>query len=332
MMSSRTMKAAALTLAAALAFGPEAGAAEVKIRLGWATTDLETDAYNFAARAFGAALEEAKPGHFEVAYYPNRTLGDEKDMLQGIQLGTVDSAIITNPIIANVDPSYTINDLPFLYPSSAKVYEVLDGPLGDELFDRVREKKIVGLAWCESGFRNMINRTHPIYTPDDVKGMKFRVIENPLFVGMFTLLDAGGVPMPFGEVFTALQQGTIDGMESPTWSLWANKMTEAADYVSMSRHIYSTAPILMSAKFYDGLSAEDQGLVKAAAQQACVEQRAFSQDYEAKVIELMKANGVQVNEIEDPAAFQVKMQPLYDEYREKIGADIMDRWLAAVRN
>jgi len=328
---TRMPKLAAVALAALLSTTALAAAAEVKIRLGWATTDSETDAYNFAAHAFADALEAAKPGYFEVAFFPNRQLGDEKDMLQGIQLGTVDAGIITNSIIANVEPAFTINDLPFLYPSSAAVYEVLDGPLGDELFAKVADKKIIGLAWCESGFRNMINRSHPIVNPEDVAGMKFRVIENPLFVGMFTLLGAGGVPMPFGEVFTALQQGTIDGMESPTWSLWANKMTEAANYVSMSRHIYSTAPILMSARLWGTLSAEDQAVVKAAAEQACVEQRAFSQDYEAKVIGLMKEKGIQVNEIADPAAFQAKMQPLYDEYRPKIGAELMDRWLDALQ-
>jgi tripartite ATP-independent transporter DctP family solute receptor len=334
-MSYRTalMKAAGLALGAALAVLPAAtaSAADVTIRFGWATTDKETDAYNFAAHHFADALEKAKPGHFEVKFFPNRQLGDEKDMLQGVQLGTVDSGLVTNSIIANVDPAFTINDLPFLYKDAATVYQTLDGPLGQELFDRVKDKKIIGLAWCEAGFRNMANRVRPINTPEDVAGLKFRVIESPLFVGMFTNLGGAGVPMPFGEVFTALQQGTIDGMENPTWSIQSSKINEVTKYLSITRHIYSATPIVMSGKLFDSLSAEDQGIVKAAARQACAEQRAFAQEQEKAIIADLASKGMVVNEIADASAFQAKMQPLYDDYRPKIGSDLMDRWLAAVK-
>lgn len=330
---SLLLKAAGFALGAALAATPLVGAtaAEVTIRFGWATTDKETDAYNFGAHRFAEALEAAKPGHFEVQFFPNRQLGDEKDMLQGIQLGTVDAGLITNSIVGNVDPAYTINDLPFLYKDDAAVYKVLDGPLGQELFDRVADKKIIGLSWCASGFRNMANRVRPINTPEDVAGLKFRVIESPLFVGMFDNLGGAGVPMPFGEVFTALQQGTIDGMENPTWSIQANKMNEVTKYLSITRHIYSATPILMSGKLFNSLSAEDQGIVKAAAQTACEQQRAFQLEQEKGIIADLAAKGMVVNEIADPAAFQAKMQPLYDEYRPKIGDDLMNRWLEAVK-
>jgi len=307
-----------------------ANAAEVTIRLGWATTDNETDAYNFAAHAFARHLEEAKPGHFEVQFFPNRQLGDETALLQGIQLGTVDMAVITSSVVANVDPAFTVSDLPFLYPTLADAHRVLDGPLGQELFDRLTSKKIIGLGWCEAGFRNMLNRERPIVTPEDVVGLKFRVLENPLFVGMFASLGAAGVPMPWGEVFTALQQGAIDGLEAPTWALWAAKMTEAAKFMSRTQHIYAAAPLWSSGKLFDSLSAEDQAIVLAAGRAACADQRQFNIDYEAKVMEMMKGTGVQINEIADPAAFQAKMQPVWDSYRDKIGADLLERWVAAV--
>ncbi len=334
-MSYRTalMKAAGVVLGAALIVLPVTAAtsAEITIRFGWPTTDKETDAYNFAAHRFADALEKAKPGHFEVKFFPNRQLGDEKDMLQGVQLGTVDSGLVTNSIIGNVDPAYTINDLPFLYKDAETVYATLDGPLGQELFDRVEDKKIIGLAWCEAGFRNMANRVRAINTPEDVAGLKFRVIESPLFVGMFANLDGAGVPMPFGEVFTALQQGTIDGMENPTWSMQAIKVDEVTKYLSLTRHIYSAAAVVMSGKLFDSMSAEDQGIVKAAARQACSEQRAFAQEQEKAIIADLVSKGMVVNDIADPSAFQSRMEPLYDEYRPKIGSDLMDRWLAAVK-
>lgn len=331
-LSLRSMTAGC-AIAAALSLLPVVGAsaADVKIRFGWATTDAETDSYNFAAHAFAKALEAAKPGHFEVGYFPNRQLGDEKDMLQGIQVGSVDAALITNSIISNVDPAFTINDLPFLYANAAQAYKMLDGPLGSELFARVRDKKIIGLAWCEAGFRNMANRTRPITKPEDLAGLKFRVIESPLFVNMFKLLNSAGVPMPFGEVFTALQQGTIDGMENPTWSIASSKINEVTKYLSITRHIYSATPIVMSGRLFASMSPEDQKIVMAAARTACDEERKFSTDSDAKIIKDLGAKGMTVNEVTDVAPFRAKMQPLYDEYRPKIGAELMDRWLAALK-
>ena len=329
---STLLKAAGLVLGAAMTMLPTlATAAEVTIKFGWATTDKETDAYNFAAHRFAEALEAAKPGHFEVQFFPNRQLGDETAMLQGVQLGTVDSGLVTNSIIANVDQAFIINDLPFLYKDAATVYATLDGPLGQELFARVVDKKIIGLAWCEAGFRNMVNRVRPITAPADVAGLKFRVIESPLFVGMFTNLGGAGVPMPFGEVFTALQQGTIDGMENPTWSIQSSKMNEVTKYLSITRHIYSATPIVMSARLFDSLSDEDKGLVKAAAMSACEQQRAFAQEQEQKIIADLVSKGMELNEVADTTAFREKMQPLYADYRPKIGDDLMTRWLEAVK-
>lgn len=324
--------AAVLALVGTLAVAAvaPAAAADVTIRIGWATTDSETDAYNFAAHAFARQLEAAKPGHFEVQFFPNRQLGDETALLQGLQLGTVDMAIVTNSVVANIDSAFSVSDLPFLYPSLADAHRVLDGPLGQELFDRLTSKKVIGLGWCEAGFRNMLNRERPINTPEDVVGLKFRVLESPLYVGMFASLGAAGVPMPWGEVFTALQQGAIDGLEAPTWALWAAKMTEAAKFMSVTQHLYAAAPIWSSGRLFDSLSAEDQAIVKAAGRAACIEQRQFNQDYEMKVMEMMKGTGVQINEIADRGAFQAKMQPVWDSYRDKIGADLLERWVAAV--
>jgi TRAP-type C4-dicarboxylate transport system substrate-binding protein len=132
-------------------------------------------------------------------------------------------------------------------------------------------------------------------------------------------------------VFTALQQGTIDGMENPTWSIQANKMNEVTKYLSITRHIYSATPIVMSGRLYDSLSDEDKGIVKAAAKSACAQQRAFAQEQEQKIIADLVSKGMELNEVSDTSAFQAKMQPLYDEYRPKIGDDLMTRWLAAVK-
>src|SRR5262249_4008078 len=149
--------------------------AEVAIRFGWSTTDAETDSYRFTAHAFADALEAAKPGYFKISYFPNRQLGEEREMMQGLQLGTVDAALITNSGVANVGGSFTVNDLPFLYPTSEAAFKVLDSKLGQELFTKLKAKRVQGLAWCDSGFRNMINGVRPITSVADMKGLKFRV-------------------------------------------------------------------------------------------------------------------------------------------------------------
>jgi tripartite ATP-independent transporter DctP family solute receptor len=324
---------AAAALAGALLFTtPSPSRADVTIKFGWITTDSETDSYRFAAHAFADALEAAKPGFFKIRFFPNRQLGDERDMMQGMRLGTVDAALITNSTVANVENAFTISDLPFLYPRSEVAYKVLDSALGDSLFKKLAAKQVIGLAWCDAGFRNMINGKRPITKYEDVHGLKFRVIESPLFVRMFDLLGGAGVPMPFGEVYTALQQGTIDGIENPTWSIAANRIDEVIKYFSITRHIYSATPILMSAKVFNGLSDGDKAIVRAAAKTACEKQRVFNAQSEAKIIEEMKGRGVKINEVTDMAPFQARVKPIYDEYRSKLGAEFYDEWVKGVKS
>jgi tripartite ATP-independent transporter DctP family solute receptor len=321
-----------LTATAAVGLiGGAAAQAQVSLRFGWATTASETDSYNFAAHRFSEALEKAAPGGFKVSFFPNRQLGDEKEMMQGLRLGTVDVAVITNPVIANVEPAFLVNDLPFLYAGPEQVYATLDGKLGAELFDLLKAKGVVGLGWCDSGFRNMANKTRPIIKPEDVHGVKFRVLESPIFVGMFQRLGGTAVPMPWGELFTALQQGAVDGMEAPTWAIQSAKMNEVTRYLSVTRHIYSASPLLMSARTFGKLDAAQQQAVRKAAVQSCDEQRAFNAKLEGSIFEALTKSGMELNEVKDTQTFRSKMGPLYAEYRDKIGAERMDRWLAAVK-
>lgn len=334
-MKRRSLIAQGLCAAVALTallpiLGSQAHAADINIRLGWATTDSETDSYKFAATQFAAALEEAAPGRFNVSFFPNRQLGDEKEMVQGLQLGTVDAALITNSIVANVEPSFLINDLPFLYTSAEQAHEILDGELGQTLFTALAEKRIVGLAFCESGFRNMANNVRPVNSPEDVAGVKYRVMESPIFIGMYQNLGGTAVPMAWGDTFTAMQQGTIDGLEIPTWVVAASKVDEVAKYLSLTQHVYTATPFLMSARLFDRLSPEDRQIVQQAAKTACAEQRQFNVRMESKDIETLEAKGMLVNQVSTPTAFRDKMQPLYDEYRPKIGGELLDQWLAAL--
>lgn len=334
MMSHTKRGALALVAAVAttVAWTLPAGAAETTIKLGWATTADEKDAYAYAAREFKRLLEEADPEQFQVKLFPNRQLGDEKEMVQGMQLGTVDAGIITNSVIANVVPEFQINDLPFLYTSREQAHATLDGEMGEKLLGKLEPKSMVGLAFCESGFRNMINNARPVRQPGDVEGVKYRVMESPIFIGMYNNLGGSAVPMAWGDTFTAVQQGTVDGLEIPTWVIAAAKLYEVTDYLSLTQHVYTAAPLVVSQTLYDSLDAEDQKLLRESAVEACASQREFNARTEQEIIATLKERGMKVNDVGDPAAFQEQMQPVYDEYRPKIGAEFMDQWMATLEN
>ncbi|AFK57255.1 TRAP transporter substrate-binding protein DctP [Tistrella mobilis] len=325
----RTLLGAALGLGALVATVP-AMAADVTLKLGWTTSDGATDPYAIAARDFAAALEAEMPGVFEVKYFPNRQLGDEKEMIEGMSFGTIDGGIITNAVIANVEPAFQLLDLPFLFANEAQAHKVLDGDVGQELMGKLRNRGIIGLGFAEGGFRHMINNTRPVAQPDDVSGVKYRVMQNPVFLEMFSSLGGNPVPMAWGETFTAVQQGTIDGLEIPVAVIQANKFAEVTKYLSLTRHTYSALGVLISKRSFEKMTKEQQEAVLRAAPKAIAAQRAQVADNTRQIIEELKAAGMTVNEISDPAAFRSKVTGVYDRFKPRIGAELMDKALAEV--
>lgn len=304
--------------------------AETGLKIGWTTSDGATDPYAIAAREFTAALDAAAPGEFSVSYFPNRQLGDEREMLEGLGFGTLDVAVITNAVIANIEPGFQLNDMPFLYANEAQAHEVLDGPIGQELLARLEDNGIIGLAFAEGGFRHMINNVQPVETPDDVAGVKYRVMQNPVFVGMFRSLGGNAIPMAWGEVYTAVQQGTIDGLEIPIPVIKNNNYAEVTQYLSLTRHTYSALGVLMSKRTFDGLTPEQQDAVRTAAAEAVKAQRLTVAANNEAILQALRDDGMEVNEVEDPAAFRSLVTPVYEEFRDSVGADLFDAALEAV--
>lgn len=305
-------------------------AGPVVIKMGWTTSDGPTDPYAIAAREFKSALEEEAPGQFDVQFYPNRQLGDEKEMLEGLSFGTLNAAVITNAPIASIQPAFQVNDMPFLYADREKAHEVLDGPVGQELMRRLAEKNIVGFGFAEGGFRQMINNVRPIFMPADVEGIKWRVMQNPVYIGMFRALGGNAVPLAWGEAFTAVQQGTVDGLEIPIAVIQNNGYYEVTDYLSLTNHTYSALGMLMSQRTWDKLGADKQNAVKKAMRKAIDRQREKNAANVAKLLEKLKEEGMKVNKVKDPAAFRAKVKPVYDEFKPSIGPEFMDQVLSAV--
>ncbi|MEJ5358660.1 MAG: TRAP transporter substrate-binding protein [Desulfobacterales bacterium] len=321
--------AAAAILAAAGAAPSWAG--PVVLKMGWTTSDGPTDPYAIAAREFKKALEAQAPGQFQVQFYPNRQLGDEKEMLEGLSFGTLQMGVITNAPIASIEPAFQINDMPFLYSDEARAHKVLDGAIGRELLAKLAKKKIVGLGFAEGGFRQMINNVRPIYEPKDIEGIKWRVMQNPVYLGMFRSLGGNAVPMAWGEVFTAVQQGTIDGLEIPMAVIQNNGFFEVCKYLSLTNHTYSALGVLISQKTWEKLTEPQKKAVQAAAAAAIQAQRSANAANEEQIKTALAAKGMQINKIKDPAAFRAMVDPVYKQFRDSIGPELMDRVLKAVQ-
>ncbi|MEO3999676.1 TRAP transporter substrate-binding protein [Mesorhizobium sp. CAU 1732] len=328
-----TRRALVAVFGASLALTACPAAAEQKtvIKLGWTTSDGATDPYAVGARAFKELVEENSGGRLEVQLFPNRQLGDEKPMIDGMRLGTVDAAIITNAVIAQVEGSFQLNDLPFLFESEVQAAEVLDGPIGQKLGSNLESKGIKVLGFMEGGFRHMINNVRPVEKPDDILGVKYRVMQNPVFIGMFSSLGGNAVPMAWGETFTAVQQGAIDGLEIPLAVIDQNKYFEVARYLSLTNHTYSAIPLLVSKRFFDRLPEDLQQVVTKAGAEATIRQRAETRAVTEEIITRLEATGMTVNRVEDFVPFREAVGSVYEQFRASIGTDLLDETLAAVQ-
>ncbi|MCB1450225.1 MAG: TRAP transporter substrate-binding protein [Nitratireductor sp.] len=329
-MQKKLATALAGAVFATASFFGSANAAEIELKLAWLTADSPTDPYAITAHAFKEELEAALPGRVEVALFPNRQLGDDKEILEGLQFGTIDLGVITNAVVANLEPSYQLVDLPFLFGNAEQAHEVLDGPVGQELAANLKTKGVVSLGAAEGGFRNMINNTRPVRTPKDVVGVKYRTMQNPVFIEMFSSLGGSPVPMAWGEVFTAMQQGTVDGLEIPTSVVNSNNFAEVTKYLSFTRHTYSAIHLLMSERNLERLPEDVQQAIRAAGEAAIRKQRIAVAAAESDVVKALTDAGMQINDIEDVGAFRAEVGPVYERFEASIGSDLMKRALDAV--
>ena len=333
MFSGARVSALAVAVLLALAAVPHqpAHAADHTIKLGWPSSDGETDPYAIGARAFKKAVEADSKGRIEVQLFPNRALGDEKPLLEGMRLGTVDAGIVTNAVIAQVEPAFQVNDMPFLFANEQQAQSVLDGPVGEKLRKKLEAKGVVVLGFMEGGFRNMINNVRPVSTPDDVRGVKYRVMQNPVYISMFSSLGGNAVPMAWGETMTAVQQGALDGLELPLTVIDQNKVYEVTKYLSLTSHTYSVIGLLMAKRTFDKLPADLKEVVVKAGAQATKEQRAASAKASEEVIKSLEAKGMKINRIADVGLFRKAVAPVYESFKGSIGPDIMQEVLAAVQ-
>jgi tripartite ATP-independent transporter DctP family solute receptor len=274
-------------------------------------------AYALGATEFARLVEEGTNGEVIIKVYPSGQLGKgERELLEGLQLGTIDLAVTATGPVSNFSPDMGVVDLPFLFTGPEHVDRVLDGPVGRELLDRLESAGIKGLAFFENGFRNFTNSRRALKKPEDFGGLKFRTMENPVHLTSVRQLGAQAVPMSWGEVYTSLQTRVIDGQENPIAIIHAYKLNEVQKYLSLTGHFYSPAPLSMSLKRFRELKPAWQELFLEAALKAANFERKIIRDNEAQQLKVLKERGMIVDMV-DKALFVKAMAPVYDKFSEK---------------
>jgi tripartite ATP-independent transporter DctP family solute receptor len=281
--------------------------------------------YGVAIDAFAKEIEKRTNGRFKVQNFYSGALGAERESIEGVQLGTLDLTMTSTGPVPNFVPEIAILDIPFLFRDYAHARGVLDGPIGQDLLKKFEAKGLVGLAWGENGFRHMTNNKRPVNAPDDLKGLKMRTMENPIHIQAYKQFGILPTPMAFTEVFTALQQGTVDGQENPLSVISAGKLGQVQKHVSLTGHVYSPALILMSKARWDKLSAADKQAFLDSAKEAVKVNRARIDDDERRVVAELKGQGVTVVENVDKSKFQAALTPTFAEFGKRFGQENIDK-------
>lgn len=312
-----------LFLAAAMAVG-SAQAAELTI----GHTQSETSHYGVGAKAFFAKLKELSGGKFTGRQAAAGSLGGERDMIEGLQIGSLDLVISSTGPLGNFVPEVYVLDLPFLFRDYDHARSTLDGKIGQALLDKVSQNNLVALAWNENGFRHVTNSKHTVKTPADLDGLKLRTMENQMHMAAFTAMGAAPTPMAFPELFTALQQGVVDGQENPVTVISAAKFWEVQKYASLTGHVYSPAIVMASPVLWDGLSDEEKGWFKEAVKVFVKATRDEVTRLENEGVKLLRSHGMEVTTDLDKAPFAKLAKPAYKIFTDKYGTEMVDQILA----
>jgi len=318
---SRFAPALALALAAIMPVAPAAAQETLKMNMSLS----QNSHYGAAVDTFAREVEKRTNGRYKVQNFYSGALGAERESIEAIQLGTLDLTWTSTGPVPNFVPEVAIFDIPFLFRDTAHARAVFDGPIGQEYLGKFPAKGIVALAWGENGFRHMTNSKRAVNAPDDLKGLKMRTMENPVHIAAYKQFGIIPTPMAFTEVFTALQQGTVDGQENPLSVISSAKFDQVQKYLTLTGHVYSPALLLMNKAKWDKLSAADKQAFAEAAKEAVKANRARIDDDERKVVAELKSHGMLVVENVDKAKFQSTLQPTFVDFGKKFGQDNIDK-------
>jgi tripartite ATP-independent transporter DctP family solute receptor len=312
--------AGVLLAAAAVASGPALAQQKIVLK----ATDVHPLGYPTveAVVQMGKKLEAATNGRLSIQMFPSMQLGGEKEMIEQAQVGALAIARISVGPMGPIVPEMNVFNLPFMFRDDAHMEKVIDGPIGDELLKKLSESKanLIGLCWMNAGTRNVYNSKKPIQTVNDLKGLKIRMMGNPVFVDTMNSLGGNGVAMGFDQLISAMQTGVVDGAENNYPSYESGQHYRYAKYYSKTGHLMIPEILIFSKKIWDELSKEDQALILKVAREAQQEERKLWYDREKESLKKMAEAGAIVNDVADKKEFQAAVKPVWDKYGAQHGA------------
>jgi tripartite ATP-independent transporter DctP family solute receptor len=307
----------------AAAFAAPAALAQTKLR--FAHTLPPSDTHNAAALRFAELVSARTNGQIVVEVHPAGALGNDPGILQNLRTGALEIGLTGNPFFTAFAPKLNALDLPYLFDDYAHVYRVVDGPVGEKLLAELEANQLKGLAFWEIGFRNLTNSVRPVRLPDDIKGLKIRTTPNPAHVSAFRALGAIPTPMPFPEVYLALQTKAVDGQENPVGLIYASKFHEVQKHMTLSRHAYTVSIVAMNLGRFNALTPEQRSVLVAAAREAAAYQRKLNRDSEGDALAKIRQAGVEVVDAPDIARFRAAAgDGAMKDYVAKHGSDLVD--------
>ncbi|MBI4574434.1 MAG: DctP family TRAP transporter solute-binding subunit [candidate division NC10 bacterium] len=281
--------------------------------------------YTLGMVRYADLVKQRTNGRVAIQIHHSRQLGDERQVVEGLQLGTIHLTVTSTGPLGGFVPEMNVVDLPFLFRDADHAYKVLDGEIGRSLLNKFDAVGIKGLAYWENGFRHITTAKRPVQQPGDMKGLKIRVMENKVHQAAFRRLGSDATPMAWGEVFTSLQQGLLDAQENPIPIIYTFKLNEVQRYMSLTGHVYSPAPVLLSKKTWERLPPDIQQVMFDTAMEVASYQRGLIREQEQKQIGELRAKGMTVIENPDRAAFREAMKPVFEQFQGHFGKDLVQR-------
>ena len=306
------------SVAGAVLLASAAASAQTILKIGY--TPTQTSHYGVGSTVLCDEIEKGTQGRYKCQHFPNGSLGGEREMIEAVQLGTLDIVNTSTGPVGNFVPEVKIVDIPFLFRDYDHARRYLDGP-GQELLTKFPAKGLVALAWTENGFRHMTNSKRSIVKPEDASGLKMRTMENKVHMEGYRAFGIQPTPMAFPEVFGALQQGTVDGQENPIPVILSSKFSQVQKHLSLTGHVYSPALYLTSPRVMNKLSDADKKVFYEAAKKATVAQRQKVNEDEANGIAQLEKEGMTVVRKVDGVAFREALRATYANYSKEFGAD-----------
>lgn len=319
----RVIKALAL-LSSALAIGTLAAPARAEIKersFKVAFVQMKEHPQGLSLERFAESVAKRSGGRMKVRSFPGGTLGGDAAVIQSLQGGTIEMTLVATSLLGSQSKEFAMLDLPYLFNDFREADAVLDGPVGKKLNDRLPEKGLIGLSYWDHGFRNMTNSRRPIARLEDFQGLKIRVLQLPLYVDMFTTLGANAVPMPYPELYSAMESKAVDGQENTFSSIETAKFYEVQKFISPTRHVYQPLILLFSKKIWDQLSAEEQKVLLEAAAETQPYNRKLSREADAKALETLRSKGLTVTDFPQSSVAQMRerLKPVVDKYSREAG-------------